>query len=226
MRSTTLRFYFDYISPNAYLAWTQLPAIAKRHGVTIEPVPVLFARLLEAHGRLGPAEIPVQMQWMWKNVLRKASQLGVPFHPPVFHPFNPLLALRASSLPLPAEDRVRLIDALFSAVWARGLHVSDARVVARVADEAGLSGAAIVTAAEDAEIKALLRTRTMEAIGRKVFGVPTMEVGDELFWGYDDFPYLDLYLAGKDPADPAEWERWSDPLQPSAVRERQPRSAP
>jgi 2-hydroxychromene-2-carboxylate isomerase len=224
MRSTTVRFYFDYISPNAYVAWTQLPAIAKRHGVAIEPVPVLFAGLLEAHGRLGPAEIPVQMRWMWKNVLRKATLLGIPFVPPAFHPFNPLLALRSSSLPLAEPERTRLIDALFRAVWARGLHVSEPAVVERVADEVGLSGAALVAAAQHADCKARVREQTADAIARNVFGVPSMGVGDELFWGYDDFPYLELFLSGKDPVDPSDWRRWSEPRSPSAVRERQPRS--
>jgi 2-hydroxychromene-2-carboxylate isomerase len=226
MPPTSLRFYFDYISPNAYIAWTQLPALAKRHGVAIEPVPVLFARLLEASGRLGPAEIPDQMRWMWKNVLRKATLLGVPFHPPAFHPFNPLLALRVSSLPLAEASRARLIEGLFSAVWARRLHVSDPLVVKQVADEIGLDGATLVAQADVPEAKALLRAQTMDAVDRAVFGVPTIEVGGELFWGYDDFPHLEMFLAGKDPARPADVREWSEPLQASAVRARQPRSAP
>ena len=53
-----MRFYFDYISSNAYLAWTQLPALTAKYDVDVEPVPVLFAGLLGAHGQLGPAEIP------------------------------------------------------------------------------------------------------------------------------------------------------------------------
>src|SRR6266850_749715 len=57
MPPTTVRFYFDYVSPNAYVAWTQLPAVADRYGAAIEPCPVLFAGLLDAHGRLGPAEV-------------------------------------------------------------------------------------------------------------------------------------------------------------------------
>lgn len=220
MPSTTVRFYFDYVSPNAYVAWTQLPAIADRHGVAIEPVPVLFAGVLDAHGRLGPAEVPVHMCWMWKNVLRKAALLRIGLNPPAFHPFNPLLALRVSSLPLPAAERGRLIDALFRAVWVQGLHVSDPGVVEEVASSAGLAGAAAVAQAQEAESKARLREQTGDAIARGVFGVPTMLVGEELFWGYDDFPYLELFLAGKDPIDPAEWRKWSAPPRASAVRER------
>lgn len=220
MPESPLRFYFDYVSPNAYLAWTQLPALADRHGVEVEPVPVLFAGLLEAHGRLGPAEVPVLMRWMWRNILRKAAVLGVPFNPPAFHPFNPLLALRVSSLSLHPSERSRLIDALFRAVWVRGLHVSEPEVVRSVADDAGLPGAELVARAGDADAKAKLRAQTDEALARGVFGVPSMEVRGEIFWGYDDWPQLARSLEGADPLDPDEWKKWTIPLPASAVRPR------
>ena len=124
-----IRFYFDFVSPNAYLAWTQLPSLAARFEHAIEPVPVLFAALLEAHGQLGPAEIAPKIRWMTRNNLRKAALLGVELNPPAFHPFNPLLALRVSSLPLETSQRWVMVDALFRAVWVRGLHVSEAGVV-------------------------------------------------------------------------------------------------
>ena len=218
--ASAIRFYFDYVSPNAYLAWTQLPALAERYGVAVEPVPVLFAGLLEAHGQLGPAEVPAKMRWMSKSNLRKAARLRVALNPPAFHPFNPLLALRVSALPRDASQQHALVEALFQAVWVRGLHVSETAVVEHVADEIGLPGAAIVTEAQSPEGKARLRKQTDDAIARGVFGVPTMEVGPELFWGYDDFPYLELYLAGEDPLDATAWEKWRAAAQPSALRTR------
>lgn len=214
----TLRFSFDYLSSNAWLAWTQLPRLAAQYDVAIEPVPVLFAGLLEAHGQLGPAEIPAKIRWMVRNNLRKAALLGVPLRPPVHHPFNPLLALRASSLPLEASRRTALVEGLFRAVWVDVLHVSEPDVVVRVADAAGLDGAALVADAQTAEAKARLRRQTDDAIARGVFGVPSMEVGGELFWGYDDFPQLERFLADRDPLDPREAARWTGAPRPSAVR--------
>jgi len=216
----SIRFTFDYISSNAYLAWTQLPALAAKHGVAIEPVPVLFAGLLEAHGQLGPAEVRPKALWMFKNNLRKAALLGVPLNPPAFHPFNPLLALRVSSLPLPDEARSGLIGALFEAVWARGLHVSEPAVVTQVALEAGLDGADLVARAALPETKARLRAQTDDAIARGVFGVPSMEIGGEVFWGYDDFPWLDLFLAGKDPLAARKDLQQPRPVAASAMRRR------
>ena len=218
-----LRFYFDVISPNAYLAWTQIHSLAARHDVAVEPVAVLFAGLLEASGQLGPAEIPAKIAWMSKSNLRKAARLGVALKPPAFHPFNPLLALRVASLPLDPLARRALVDALFQAVWVRGLHVSDAAVVERIAGDVGLDGPALVAAAAAPEAKARVRAQTDDAIARGVFGVPTMEVDGELFWGFDDFPHLELFLTGKDPLDPAEWSRWTVAPRPSAVRPRRGR---
>ena len=215
-----IRFYFDYISTNAYIAWHALPEMARRHGATIEPVPVLFAGLLESTGLLGPAEVPIKARWMWRNNLRKAARLGLPLSPPAFHPFNPLLSLRISSLPMADEERTRLISGLMAAVWVNGQHVSEPEVVAKVATDAGLDGAALVHAAQQPDAKARLRRQTDDAIAAGVFGVPSMAVGDEVFWGYDDFPYLDAFLAGADPLPPLDSPEFNTRPAASAMRKQ------
>src|SRR5262249_33590791 len=127
-------------------------------------------------------------------------------------------ALRVSLIPLEVGQRHGLIDALFKAVWVRALHVSEPSVVECVADEIGLPGSELIEGAQSLEIKAVLGQGTDGAIARGVFGVPSMEVGEELFWGYDDFPYLDLFLAGKDPLNPLDRQRWRLGARPSSVR--------
>ena len=159
------------------------------------------------------------MQWMWRNIARKAALIGVPLNAPVFHPFNPLLSLRVSSLPLQPEQKLRLIDALFGAVWIRSLHVAEPTVVEQVAEEAGLDGAALIVQASQSECKAQLRKQTDQAIAEGVFGVPTMAVGTELFWGYDDLPFLQRFLEGKDPTGPVSWASAAS-LKSSAARSR------
>ena len=223
----TLRFYLDYISSNAYLAWLCMPELAERFALRVEPVPVLFAGLLEANGQLGPAEVRPKARWMWKNCLRKAALQGVPLRPPASHPFNPLLALRASSIDLASSERAALVSALFVATWSEQLDVSDPEVVARLAERAGLADArSVVERAGRPELKQRLRAQTEEAIARGVFGVPTFEVEGELFWGYDDLPYLERFLAGEDPLDPDEAKQLGlGAPRPSAMR-RQFRETP
>src|SRR4051794_39152535 len=97
----TLAFYFDFISPYAFIAWTQVHAIAERNGATVVAIPVLFAGLLDAHGTKGPAETPAKRVYTFRDAYRKAPRAGLPpLRPPPSHPFNPLLALRVASLPM------------------------------------------------------------------------------------------------------------------------------
>lgn len=204
-----LRFLFDFISPYAYLAWTQIHALAEKHGRTVEPVPILFAALLNAHGHKGPAEIPPKRIYILKDAFRKAHRLGVPIGGPPTHPFNPLLALRASSLPLPPEARRALIDGLFNATWGGGgAGIEDPREVAAIASRAGLDGAHIVEGASSAEAKARLREQSDAAIAAGVFGVPTIVADGELFWGVDSLEHLDAFLRGEDPVDPEALNHW------------------
>jgi len=214
-----LFFYFDYISHNAYLAWWRLEALEKRYGVEFEFVPVLFAGLLNAHGQLGPAEIPAKAWWMAKDVLRKAALLGVPLVPPASHPFNPLLALRVSSLEMEPGDRRKVVATVFDATWGQGLDVSNPEVVASVLDKEGFNGAELIALSGSGETKDRLREQTESAIAKGVFGVPTVRVDDELFWGYDDFNHVELYLAGEDPLDRSALEGWGR-IQPTARRRR------
>jgi 2-hydroxychromene-2-carboxylate isomerase len=119
-----------------------------------------------------------------------------------------------------AEARSAVIDALFKAVWVRGLHVSEPTVVSKILDELGLDASSLVASATLDVGKARLRAQTDDAIRRGVFGVPSMEVDGEVFWGYDDFPYLDLFLAGKDPLAGTDKLRTDRPISASAQRRR------
>jgi 2-hydroxychromene-2-carboxylate isomerase len=220
---SALRFYFDYVSPYAYLAWTQIYAVAARHGREVDPIPVLFAGMLAAHGTLGPAEIPAKRRYIYRDAIRTALRLGVAFEPPPAHPFNPLLSLRASSLAMPTDQRRALIDALFAATWAGGGGVAGPAEVARAAQRAGLDGEALVAAAAGAEAKERLRSHTDEAIAAGAFGVPTILVDGELFWGLDSLANLEAFLRGEAAIDPGGTARW-DSL-PAAAR-RKPPSAP
>lgn len=217
--SRIIRFCFDYISPYAYLAWTQMEALALRHACELSPVPVLFAGLLNAHGTRGPAEVPARRRYLMKDVVRIAAQFKVPISVPFSHPFNPLLALRVSSVPeLSPASRAALVDALYQAAWVKRLNVSDPETVGHVVESIGLSRA-LLSRAEDADVKARLKAQTEEAIAAGVFGVPSMLVDGELFWGTDSLPHLERFLEGCDPVPPNLAEIWEH-LPATAIRKQ------
>jgi len=201
---TRIVFHFDFVSPYAYLAWTQIHALAERAGASVEPAPILFAGLLNHHGHKGPAEVPAKRIYIYKDTLRRASLLGVPFALPPSHPFNPLLALRAV-LAAPDERKRALIDALFAASWgdAEDRGIDRPEVVRAAARAAGIEGDLVERASAD-DVKRALRSRTEDAIAAGVFGVPTMRAGEELFWGLDSFDLLERHLRGDDPLTPED----------------------
>ncbi len=213
-----IEFFYDFISPNVYLAWTRLVPLAAQYGYRITPVAVLFAGILKKYGQLGPAEVVPKAQWMARNILRKAALTGTPLNPPRHHPFNPLLPLRVACAAGP--DERRLIGPILRAVWVERVHVSEADVLRRVIDRAGFAGAALLARAATPEARQTLRRRTEEAIERGVFGVPTMCVADEVFWGYDDLVFLEQLLAGRDPLDRVRYAEWLASVTPSATRTR------
>jgi 2-hydroxychromene-2-carboxylate isomerase len=218
---TTMRFLFDYISPYSYLASTQIRAVAERHGRSVEAVPVLFAGLLDATGARGPAEIPAKREYTFRNVLRLARALHVAIEPPATHPFRPLTALRVTGCVADARLRWKLAEALFAATWVRGERVDEPSVVAQVASDVGFDGPALVEEAASAEAKARLRRATDDALAAGVFGVPTILVDGEMFWGLDSLPLLERFLLGQDAVDAVRIARWRR-VEPSA--ERRPRS--
>ena len=185
--SVRVSWVFDVISPFAYLAFSRLKELPP--GVELEMVPVLLAALLDHFGQRGPAEIPSKRRFTYRFVLWRARRLGLPLRMPPAHPFNPLAALR---LVIAAGSNTRAAGTVLRAVFGEGRDVSDPAVIADLA--AQLSVADPQAALADPAIKQLLRENTLWASSRGVFGVPTLVIGEELFWGHDAFDMALDYL--------------------------------
>ena len=171
-------WYFDLVSPFAYLQSERLAGLPPRLSVRYKPV--LFAGLLDAHGQKGPAEIPAKRAFTYRFVVWQARKLGIPIKFPHEHPFNPLPLLR---LAIACDAEPAKVQRIFRFVWRDG-RLPDLPIEwAELASELDMPDAEARIA--DPEVKAALRRNTDEAIARGVFGVPTLAVGAELFWGVD-----------------------------------------
>ena len=199
MATKSIHFYFDYISPFAYFAWRQLPSIAEKYNRRIEAHPVVFGKLLDHWGQLGPAEIAPKRNWLHQFCLRYAVVNGFEYNPPKYHPFNPLAALRMSLAEVSGTHQHRLITAIFESGWSRGKDLGDLPTLISLMDEQGLDGAYLSEEIANAEVKNLLVNETATAIEKGVFGVPSMIVDGNLFWGNDQMEHIELVLADKDP---------------------------
>jgi 2-hydroxychromene-2-carboxylate isomerase len=182
-------WYFDFVSPFAYLCLQRLKELPP--GVRIEYRPVLFAGLLAHHGQKGPAEIPSKRRYTYRWCHWWAQQLGVPLRFPAGHPFNPLHHLRLAIAAGCSEKAVRQI---FDALWTTGADAADASAFAALRSALGVSEESLAAQ----EVKDTLRRNTEEAAARGVFGVPSFEVDGELFWGADAVPFVAAYLKDSD----------------------------
>lgn len=187
-----ITFYFDVISPYAWLAFQKLPEalLGLSYGVVYQPV--LFGGVLGHHGQLGPAEIAPKRDWTYRQVLWLAQSQRVELQMPANHPFNPLGLLRlavACGHDGAAPNRC-VTESLFRHVWASG--GADATDPARLQVLTGQLAPSRDPTGD--AVKSQLKANTDDAITRGVFGVPTMEVDGKLFWGFDALPMLRAYL--------------------------------
>ena len=184
-----IRFHFDFVSPYAYLAWARAPALLARHDAVLEPRPVVYAALLDAHGLVGPVETDAKRRYTWLDVLRTARSRGLRLTGPPAHPFRSIEALRTVCAHREDPRVAALVSELFDSIWARGEDPTDLGVLAAAVKGAGVRGAGEAASLEldlaRDDTKSTLRRNTEEALAAGVFGVPTFELDGELFWGDD-----------------------------------------
>ena len=193
----TLDFYFDYGSPAAYLAWTQLPALCAQAGATLVNQPFLLGGAFQATGNRPPISVPAKGMYLFKDLTRYAKRYGVVFNMNPNFPINTLTFMRAAvGLQMREPTRLEAFSAaVFKGIWVDGLNLNDPQIVGSMLAGAGFDPAAMMTMASDAAVKDELKARTEAAVARGIFGAPTFFVGDEMFWGQDRLDFVREALA-------------------------------
>jgi 2-hydroxychromene-2-carboxylate isomerase len=191
-----LQFFFDVVSPYAWLGWHALNACRERLELEVDALPVLFGVLLDARGGVGPAEIPEKRAYTFRDVQRCAQLSGLRLSGPPRHPFNPLKALRSCAALSDAEERFRWAGTLLDAAWSDGRDLEDEDTLRELLEAARLSPALLDSISTTA-VKEQLRAHVERALALGVFGVPSFVVGNELFWGHDRIPQIEAFLRGE-----------------------------
>ena len=186
----TIEFWFDFGSPTAYLAWTQLPALARRAGAELAWRPMLLGGVFKATGNRAPGEIAAKGAWMRGDLRRWARKWGVALNPNPHFPVNTLRAMRGAVAAQRAGELAAYAEAMFRAMWIDGKNVAEPEIFAAVVSGAGFDAAAYAERIADPEIKQALIAATEEAVSRGVFGAPTMIVEGELFFGQDRLDFV------------------------------------
>ncbi len=179
---TPVDFWFDPVSPYAYLAFERLPEAFQGLSYVVSYRPIVFAALLKHYDHKGPAEIEPKRAWTFRQVHWLAERAGIELETPQRHPFNPIALSRLAWAASPdASTPSRWVcETVLRHVWTGG---ADAEAPARLASLRDRLAPRLDPGS--AAVKERLREATDDAIARGLFGVPTLGIGGKLFWGFD-----------------------------------------
>ncbi len=196
----SIELIFDFVSPNAYLVWRPLCALAARQDAQIKITPAFlggmhrltrnappFIRDAEVKGKNAYASLEMQ-RFIARHGLHRFKMN------PKF-PFNSVNLLRML-VSLHGDDQIDFVEALMSPIWEEGLDVTDAAAVAAVLTVAGFDAQSLAAKAQEPAIKQALFDDTENAVGRGAFGIPTFFIGTEMFFGKERLGQIEEMLAG------------------------------
>jgi 2-hydroxychromene-2-carboxylate isomerase len=188
----TVDFYFDFGSPAAYLAWTQLPQIVLDMQAALALKRILLGGIFQATGNRPPISVPLKGQYLFTDLYRFARRYGVPLVLNPHFPVNTLMLMRVTvGLQLRGDERLAdYCTAMFKAIWVDGLNMGDVQVASQVLAQDGFDPAALLALCNETDVKEHLKTLTQQAVNRGVFGAPTFFVGEHMFWGQDRLDFV------------------------------------
>ena len=171
-------WYFDFISPYAYLQFKHFHKLPE--SLEISLYPILYAGLLAHWETKGPAEVPEKRRQTYQYCDWFAQKLGVAFKTPPAHPFNPLKLLRLA-ISLGASHEV--VETIFDYTWGEGgdVHTDEGFLILCQRLEVSDPDSAI----SSKSVKEALKINTEKAIEDGVYGIPSFVYNKTVFWGFD-----------------------------------------
>ena len=195
----SFEFFFDYVSPTAYLAHFVIPGVVERAGAEAIYRPMFQGGVMQATGNKPPGMVPAKGAYLARDIPRCAEHIGIPYHFNPHFPANTLVLTRATcGMEDDPAERARFIDACFRHSYGveQGLDPANPEQLAAMCETEGFDAEEIATLGTAQENKDKLRANTEEAVERGVFGAPSFFVGDELFFGHDRLDYVERALDG------------------------------
>lgn len=195
----TIELIFDFVSPNAYLIWQPLKALAEKHGATIGITPAFLGGMHKLTGNAPPfirdAEVKGKNEYAMLELGRFVKKHGLSkFKMNPHFPFNTITLLRMLIALEPAK-RVGFIEAFLPSIWEQGLDVTDSETLGKILQDGGFDAAELFARTQDPAIKQALMDNTEKAVERGAFGIPTMFVDGEMYFGKERLGQIDEQLS-------------------------------
>jgi 2-hydroxychromene-2-carboxylate isomerase len=188
----TFDFYFDFGSPAAYLAFTQLPKLEAETQSTAIYKAMLLGGVFQATGNQSPATIPAKGKYTFTDFARFAKRYGVVHNRNPHFPINTLMLMRGAVglQRTQPEQFLAYCEAVFNAIWVDSLNMNDPAVLGKALSDKGFEPMVLMALCSEQATKDALKALTEEAVQRGVFGAPTFFVEGEMFWGQDRLDWV------------------------------------
>ena len=197
----TIELIFDFVSPNAYLIWSPLKDLAEKYGATIEVTPAFLGGMHKLTGNAPPfvrdAEVKGKNDYAMLEMNRFIKKHGLTkFRMNPKFPFN-TITLQRMLVALEPEKRVGFIDRLLPAIWEQGLDVTDGDTLGKILHNAGFDGQELLARTQDPVVKQTLIDNTEQAVERGAFGIPTIYVDGEMYFGKERLGQIEDQLSSR-----------------------------
>ncbi|MEJ6593738.1 2-hydroxychromene-2-carboxylate isomerase [Parasphingorhabdus sp.] len=197
--SKTIELIFDFVSPNAYLIWQPLSDLAEKHGATIEITPTFLGGMHKLTGNAPPfirdAEVKGKNDYAMLEMNRFIKKHGLTkFQMNPKFPFN-TITLQRMLIALPPEKRAGFIATLLPAIWEQGLDVTDSETLGKILQDGGFDASALLARTQDPAMKKELIDNTEKAVARGAFGIPTIYIDGEMYFGKERLGQIDEQLS-------------------------------
>jgi len=204
MQERKIDFYFDFLSPYSYMAWTQIRDL----DWNLNFFPISLPNVISFYETKGPSQIKPKRDYLMRDLMRYKTINQIPFKVPSVLPFNSLYALRIVLQAKTNEEKRILTNLFFRASWELGLDIGNTQLLKDLLSENGFNADELIDKTSAKEVKQNLRDNIEKALSLGVFGVPTFIIDQELFWGNDSLKYVFMHLANKDPLPKNEYNEF------------------
>ena len=184
----SIDFYFDIISPYAYLAYKQLNSLENLRQIKFNHKPILLGGLHKLAGITAPAFNEFKMKNMKNDCNLIASKKNIKFQWNDKFPINSLKIMRGY-LSVNEEKKDIYLETFFNAYWRDNTNLEDIEEIKNLLRKIDIDINKFFDDLENIEIKEKLKKITNSAFEKEVFGAPTFIVNDKLFWGQDRLDY-------------------------------------
>ncbi|MFT5209471.1 MAG: 2-hydroxychromene-2-carboxylate isomerase [Flavobacterium sp.] len=194
--SPQINFYWDLGSTNSYFAIKLIEPIAKKYGAKINWHPFNVGHVFQSNNYVLMDEPRAKLKNRRDDLMRWAKKYDLPFSVPAAFPIKTSRALRGAIAMRQWGKEADFINEIFAAYWERGDgSIGDYETLRDIASKLDVDPQEFEVCSESEPVRQALIDSTNKALDKGVFGVPSIQIGEALYWGKDRMEFVEEHLS-------------------------------